>query len=63
MTPCDTILVRVWEYLDGAASSGTVRLINMHLARCPDCHAQYTFQQAFLRSLRRAASPRSRDER
>ena len=55
--PCDAVLARVWEYLDGVALPRTARLINMHLARCPACHAQYTFQQAFLRCLRLIGKP------
>ena len=62
MIPCDAVLVWVWEYLDGAASPRTVRLIDMHLACCPGCHAQYTFQQAFVRCLRQVVRPRSRDD-
>jgi hypothetical protein len=35
------------------ASAPTIRLIEMHLDSCPGCHALYTFQQAFLRRLRK----------
>ena len=43
----------VWEYLDGVAPRRAIRLIDLHLAGCPGCHALYTFQQAFLRYLRK----------
>lgn len=53
MVPCDAVLGRVWEYLDGEVPPHIARVIDTHLACCPGCHAQYTFQQAFLRYLRR----------
>jgi len=53
MVPCDAILARLWDYLDGVATPNIVGVIDRHLAACPGCHAQYVFQQSFLRSLRR----------
>src|SRR5678816_2089277 len=56
MIPCRVMLLLVWEYLDGVVPSQTMRLIDSHLSCCPECHALYTFDQAFLRCLRRCAS-------
>ena len=53
MIPCTVMALLVWDYLDGVAPARAIRLIDMHLACCPGCHGLYTFQQAFLRCLRK----------
>jgi hypothetical protein len=53
---CDVVPASIWEYLDGASSALTLRAIDAHLKSCPDCHAQYEFQQAFLRCMARTVS-------
>jgi mycothiol system anti-sigma-R factor len=53
--PCDAILERSYEYLDGELSADAGVLIREHLGQCPACRAVVQHDRAFLACLERRA--------
>jgi anti-sigma factor (TIGR02949 family) len=51
--PCEHVIQRVWDYLDGEIDAGQKERIRRHLELCDHCRDQYTFEGAFLRSMSR----------
>lgn len=46
--PCDHVIARLWEYIDGEISEESAVLIRAHLDVCAHCFPQYNFQRAFV---------------
>lgn len=46
--PCDHVIARLWEYIDGEISDESAGLIRAHLDVCAHCFPQYNFQRAFV---------------
>lgn len=68
--PCEDVIRSVWDYLDDEIDVEQRERIRRHLQLCDHCRDQYTFEKAFLRSVRRlvdddtaAISLRARIER
>ncbi len=55
MLPCDQVISRLWEYLDGALNETQAGKIREHLEMCARCFPQYNFERAFLALLKRNA--------
>ncbi len=55
MVPCDQVISKLWEYLDGALDEARARKIREHLEMCARCLPQYNFELAFLALLKRNA--------
>jgi mycothiol system anti-sigma-R factor len=53
--PCDAIVERSYEYLDGELSADAEGMIREHLAACDRCRRVVKRDQAFLSCLERAA--------
>lgn len=53
MLPCDQVIAKLWEYLDGALPDPQSARIREHLAQCARCYPQYDFDRAFLALLQR----------
>jgi len=53
--PCDAIIERSYEYLDGELSADADSLIREHLAVCPACRGAVQRDQAFLAFLEQRA--------
>jgi mycothiol system anti-sigma-R factor len=51
MMPCEHVLARLWEYLDGELSSSDEAAVKKHLEICGRCYPRYDFQRAYLRYL------------
>lgn len=51
--PCEHVILSVWDYLDDEIDAGRRDAIRRHLELCDHCRAQYTFEKAFLGSVRR----------
>ncbi|MBA3656471.1 MAG: zf-HC2 domain-containing protein [Gemmatimonadaceae bacterium] len=53
MMPCDQVISKLWEYLDGALDEARAGKIREHLEMCARCLPQYNFELAFLALLKR----------
>lgn len=51
--PCDRVIARLWEYIDGELADAGAEEIRAHLEVCANCFPQYDFQRAYLTFLRR----------
>ncbi len=56
MMPCDQVISKLWEYLDGALDDARAAKIREHLEMCARCLPQYNFEVAFLELLKRNSS-------
>lgn len=55
MLPCDQVLNRLWELMDGELSPDMDAAVREHLERCNACYPQYDFQRAYAEMLRNVA--------
>jgi len=53
--PCDHVIARLWEFLDGEVEGGSAERIGQHLDACARCFPEYDFRGAYLRFMRRCA--------
>lgn len=53
MLPCDQVVAKLWEYIDGELTDLRAAEIQKHLEICARCFPQYDFQRAFLALLAR----------
>jgi anti-sigma factor (TIGR02949 family) len=51
MLGCETVMRRLWDYLDGALTEERMREIREHLDACEHCHPQADFRRAFQRAV------------
>jgi len=51
--PCDEVLARLWEYIDGELDQQAMEELRGHLDLCECCFPQYDFHQAFKALVRR----------
>lgn len=54
--PCERVLPRLWEYIDGELTPERREEIRAHLEVCSRCFPQYDFRRAFRTFLRRQAT-------
>lgn len=47
MLDCETVMRRLWDYLDGALTTERMREIEAHLGACAQCHPEVDFRRAF----------------
>jgi anti-sigma factor (TIGR02949 family) len=45
---CESIVRRLWPYLDGALPDSDRAIVAEHLANCHDCTSHFDFARAFL---------------
>jgi anti-sigma factor (TIGR02949 family) len=55
MIPCDHVIARLWEYIDGELTEEVAAELRAHLDICSRCFPQYDFQRAFKEFTRRSA--------
>jgi anti-sigma factor (TIGR02949 family) len=55
MLPCDQVIARLWEYVDGELTEARAEEVRAHLEVCSRCFPQYDFQRAYRVFLRRCA--------
>jgi mycothiol system anti-sigma-R factor len=53
--PCDAVLERIYEFLDGELTSDVDEKIRAHLATCRTCYPHFRHEEVFLRFLERRA--------
>lgn len=58
IVPCDHVIARLWEYLDGDLREDNAARIHQHLDLCARCFPEYDFRQAYLVFMRRCARQR-----
>lgn len=54
MLPCDQVMDRLWDYLDGDLDAETAERIHHHLDVCSRCFPQYDFRRAFKELIQRS---------
>jgi anti-sigma factor (TIGR02949 family) len=47
MIPCDRVISRLWEYVDGELEPESTAALRAHLDMCSRCLPQYDFQKAY----------------
>ncbi len=57
---CETIVRRMWPYLDGTLPDGERERVVTHLAECATCQSHFDYAQEFLRAV--AVTRRPTDE-
>lgn len=53
--PCDRVITRLWEYVDGELPEERAAEVREHLDVCARCFPQYDFQRAYREFLRHCA--------
>jgi anti-sigma factor (TIGR02949 family) len=54
MVPCDHVIAKLWEYVDGELGEEQAEKIRAHLEICGRCFPQYNFQRAYKEFIRRS---------
>jgi anti-sigma factor (TIGR02949 family) len=55
MIPCDHVIAKLWEYIDGELTEESAAQVREHLDICSRCFPQYDFQRAFKEFTHRSA--------
>jgi anti-sigma factor (TIGR02949 family) len=55
MIPCDHVIARLWEYLDGDLDELRSEQVRRHIEMCARCFPEYDFRRAHLEFMRRCA--------
>ena len=55
-TPCDEVLDRVYEYIDGELDHGRIQAIKQHLDECSPCLKEYGLEEAVKAIVKRSCS-------
>jgi mycothiol system anti-sigma-R factor len=53
--PCDAVIERIYEFLDGELTSDVDVQIRDHLGHCRTCYPHFRHEEVFLRFLERHA--------
>jgi mycothiol system anti-sigma-R factor len=53
--PCDAVIERLYEFLDGELTTEVDAQIRDHLAKCRKCYPHFRHEEVFLRFLERRA--------
>ena len=53
MIPCEHVLDRLWDFLDGELPPEDEEAVKKHLDICKRCYPQYNFQRAYFEYTRR----------
>lgn len=52
MIPCDQVIIKLWDYLDGELGSETSAAMEAHLDACARCFPEFDFQRAYKEFVR-----------
>lgn len=55
MIPCDQVIIRLWEYIDGELDEQSSAEVAAHLEMCARCFPHYDFQKTYKEFLRQTA--------
>ncbi len=53
MIPCDHVIAKLWEYIDGELTEELAAKVRAHLEICNRCFPQYDFQRTYKEFIRR----------
>lgn len=56
MIPCDHVIAKLWEYLDGDLDELRSEKVRSHLDACARCFPEYDFRRAYLSFMRRSST-------
>lgn len=56
MIPCDHVIAKLWEYVDGDLDELRSDQVRRHLDACARCFPEYDFRRAYLTFMRRCSS-------
>ncbi|MDQ3388120.1 MAG: zf-HC2 domain-containing protein [Gemmatimonadota bacterium] len=56
MVPCDHVIAKLWEYLDGSLDALRSDEVHRHLDICARCFPEYDFRRAYLRFMRKCST-------
>jgi mycothiol system anti-sigma-R factor len=51
--PCDSVIERIYEFLDGELTTEVDAQIRHHLGKCRKCYPHFRHEEVFLRFLER----------
>jgi anti-sigma factor (TIGR02949 family) len=54
MIPCDQVIAKLWEFVDGELNEEQAETVRAHLDICGRCFPQYNFQRAYKEFIRRS---------
>jgi anti-sigma factor (TIGR02949 family) len=57
MIPCDHVIAKLWEYVDGDLDELRSERVRSHLDACARCFPEYDFRRAYLKFMRRCSTP------
>lgn len=52
MIPCDQVIIKLWDYLDGELTPETSAAMEAHLDACARCFPEFDFQKAYKEFVR-----------
>jgi anti-sigma factor (TIGR02949 family) len=55
MMPCDQVMERLWEFIDGELPPAEEQAVQAHLEICGRCFPQYDWDRAYARFIHSAA--------
>jgi anti-sigma factor (TIGR02949 family) len=53
MVPCDHVIAKLWEYLDGSLDQLRSDEVRRHLDICTRCFPEFDFRRAYITFMRR----------
>lgn len=56
MVPCDHVIAKLWEYLDGSLDQIGSDEVSRHIDICSRCFPEYDFRRAYLTFMKRCKS-------
>lgn len=56
MVPCDHVIAKLWEYLDGSLDQLRSDEVHRHIDMCSRCFPEYDFRRAYLTFMTRCKS-------
>ncbi|CAN5830705.1 hypothetical protein BH23GEM9_BH23GEM9_30050 [soil metagenome] len=56
MMPCDQVMERLWDFIDGELPADEERAVREHLEMCGRCFPQYDWNRAYTRFMRSASA-------
>ena len=58
MIPCDHVIAKLWEYIDGGLSEDRKAEVEAHIDICAHCFPEYNFRRAY-RTFLQQVEPQS----
>lgn len=58
MIPCDHVIAKLWEYIDGGLSEDRKAEVEAHIDICARCFPEYDFRRAY-RTFLQQVGPQS----